>query len=75
MPSTRSQSGLNRCPFCGCRKIRVRHTSSEVHCACTKCGCQGPHFTLTVDDDGQKSDDQAVDAWKKRIAVNKRPQK
>lgn len=67
MPSTRIQPGLNRCPFCGGREIRVRHESSAVHCACTKCGACGPWFTATHSDDGQAADDQAVAAWEKRI--------
>lgn len=66
MPATRIQKGLNRCPFCDGKEIRVRHESSAVHCACTKCGCCGPWFHLTLDDDGLKSEQQAIEAWEKR---------
>lgn len=57
----------NRCPFCGGREIRVVFEPSSVHCACWICGACGPPITATPEDDGQWADDQAVEAWEKRI--------
>lgn len=71
MAETRVVRDLPPCPFCGCRRLRVSHTSSTVYVGCTRCGTAGPYVDVDWRDDpaADKADAAAVAAWGKRKGV------
>lgn len=42
---------LKPCPFCGCKKLRVRILSRTTHVACTKCAAEGPYIDIDWSED------------------------